>query len=437
VGLSALPPALLLLGLAVGLTFTFIAFKSQAAALSVFVAMTFFDITAVDPLTKLAGALLGGIWILLVLTRGSRVPVLFRDRPLVGALVLLLAGWIAASSLWADDERLAVVDITRLIQGVVLVMLVYTIVRERRHVHWIIAGYLVGALISAILGLRSSVGRISGGFDDPNELAAVIVPGAVLASFAFVALRGRPVRWLCLALLPVFVLTLVHTDSQGGMVAAVAALLASIVIAGPARLTIWFAVATIAVSAGAFYVARPPSHGQFTEGEGSRLSLWDAALHVARDNPIGGVGAGNFPIAEPAYTLKNISLPRADLVALGYVAHNTYLNILADFGAVGVLLLLALIAAAMVTGLNAARTFGRRGDRELDILARGQLVALVGLLAAYSFQSGQFEKQLWLMIGFAAALDAVAHPERWRGTATAPVTWRSSRARAYAEVAAH
>jgi O-antigen ligase len=149
------------------------------------------------------------------------------------------------------------------------------------------------------------------------------------------------------------------------------------------------------------------------------------------------VGAGNFPIAEPAYTLKNISLPRADLVALGYVAHNTYLNILADFGAVGVLLLLALIAAAMVTGLNAARTFGRRGDRELDILARGQLVALVGLLAAYSFQSGQFEKQLWLMIGFAAALDAVAHPERWRGTATAPVTWRSSRARAYAEVAAH
>ena len=30
------------------------------------------------------------------------------------------------------------------------------------------------------------------------------------------------------------------------------------------------------------------------------------------------------------------------------------------------------------------------------------------MLAAYIFQSGQFEKQLWIMLGFAAALNAVA-----------------------------
>jgi O-antigen ligase len=251
-----------------------------------------------------------------------------------------------------------------------------------------------------------------------------------------VALRGRPVRWLCLALLPLFALTIVHTDSQGAGVALAAALLASVLLAGPARLTIWGAAATLMVCVGAFYVARPPSHGQFTEGEGSRLNLWTAALHVAHDHPVAGVGAGNFPIAEPAYTIQNISLPRSDLIAQGYVAHSTYLNVLADYGAVGVLLLLALIVAVIVTGLKAARTFGRKADRELDILARGQLVALIGLLAAYSFQSGQFEKQLWLMIGLAAALHAVANPERWRGTATAPVTWRSSRARAYAGAAA-
>jgi O-antigen ligase len=435
VGLSALPPALLALGFAVGMFYTFVAFRSQAAALSVFVTMTFFDITAVDPLTKLAGALLSGIWILLVLTRGSRVPVLFRDRPAVGALVLMLAGWIAASAVWAGDDHLAIVDVTRLLQGIVLVMIVYTIVRERRHVYWIYGGFIAGALISAILGLRSSAGRISGGFDDPNELAAVIVPGAVLAAFMFVALRGRPVRWIFVAMLPIFALALNHTDSQGGLVALVAAVIASVFIAGPARVTIWFTVATLAVGAGAFYVARPPSQGQFTEGENSRINLWTAALHVAHDHPIFGVGAGNFVAAEPAYTLKNISLPRSDLIAKGYVAHSTYLNMLADYGAVGVALLLALIAAAMGTGLNAARTFGRRGDREMDILARGQLVALFGMLAAYSFQSGQFEKQLWLMIGFAAAVDAVAHPERWSG-APARVTWRSSTARAYAGAAA-
>jgi O-antigen ligase len=121
-----------------------------------------------------------------------------------------------------------------------------------------------------------------------------------------------------------------------------------------------------------------------------------------------GVGAGNFTVVEPTYAIRDLNLRRADLVVRPEVAHNTYLHVLADYGAVGLLLLLSVIAGALVIGLQAARAFARDGDRETELLARGQLAATVAMLTAYTFQSGQFEKQLWLMLGFAAALRAVA-----------------------------
>jgi O-antigen ligase len=235
-------------------------------------------------------------------------------------------------------------------------------------------------------------------------------------------MRGNPWRWVCLAMLPLFGLALLHTDSQGGLVALVAAAGAAVVFGGPIRVPVAYAVAICGVLVLGYYALKPPSPGQFTEGRASRLDLWNVALHVANDHPVLGVGAGNFPVVEPAYTLNNIDLVRADLITSGYVAHNTYLNVLADYGSVGLLLLLAVATGSIFAGLGAARRFGRQGDREMELLARGNIVAVLGMLCAYFFQSGQFEKQLWLMLGCCAALDAVA---RRREPAPTPAQLRA------------
>jgi hypothetical protein len=50
-------------------------------------------------------------------------------------------------------------------------------------------------------------------------------------------------------------------------------------------------------------------------------------------------------------------------------------------------------------------------DTSFDALARGLLVGIAGLLVAFLFVSGQAKEQLWVLLGVAAALPALA---RWR-----------------------
>jgi len=58
--------------------------------------------------------------------------------------------------------------------------------------------------------------------------------------------------------------------------------------------------------------------------------------------------------------------------------------------------------------VRAARAFAGQGDVRMELLARGTLIALVGLLAAYVFISEEYSKQLWLLLGLAPALLALA-----------------------------
>ena len=44
----------------------------------------------------------------------------------------------------------------------------------------------------------------------------------------------------------------------------------------------------------------------------------------------------------------------------------------------------------------------------MELLARGLLLAMLGLLSADFFLSGQFCKQLWLLLGLGPAMLAIA-----------------------------
>jgi O-antigen ligase len=90
------------------------------------------------------------------------------------------------------------------------------------------------------------------------------------------------------------------------------------------------------------------------------------------------------------------------------VAHNTYLEVFAELGIVGIVAFVGIVGGALWKAPDAIRTFMRSGDFSNEALARGLLVGLAGMLAAYLFVSGQYEKQLWLLVGLTAALPSVA-----------------------------
>ena len=418
------------LAVAVGLIFVVVTFVDLAAGLALFTILTFFErvpgcASSGLTLVKVAGIVLAAAWLLTVLNRERRAPLLFRDHPLLAYAALLFLGWAASSLLWAEDGEAARFSLFRLAQTLLFLFIAYTAISERRHVLWVVGAFVAGAFLSAVLGLAgasepdrvdlTTTTRLTGGIEDPNELAAIIVPALAFAAFALGAIRAPLVRWMLLSSVVVFALALFMTQSRGGIVALAATFLTAILLSGrfrPRALALVLVVSALGVSY--YTLVAPPESieriSQFTSDGGTgRTDLWSVAVEMAKDNPVLGVGVSNFEEVEPRYAASSVNLERVEFVVDNpKVAHNTYLEVLAELGAIGLAAFAAVVLGPLVLAARAVRTFARAGDGEMEVLARGFLVGVLGMLAAFLFISAQYEKQLWLLLAVAAALLTVA-----------------------------
>ena len=129
-------------------------------------------------------------------------------------------------------------------------------------------------------------------------------------------------------------------------------------------------------------------------------------------NPIAGVGAGDFVTSSVDYLLRPGVIHRADFIVDNpKVAHNTYLQLLAELGVVGLVLFIAILASALGFAAKAARLFTRAGNGEMATLAQAILIATVGYLFAAFFDSREFSSDLWLLLSLAAAMLGLARAE--------------------------
>jgi O-antigen ligase len=117
-----------------------------------------------------------------------------------------------------------------------------------------------------------------------------------------------------------------------------------------------------------------------------RVAHWQAAWRMWTDHPWLGVGIGNY---EPAYARYALPLwPQA----LGH-AHNYYLNVAAETGAIGLLAYLVLWAAALIAAWRAAR----RAQGWYWGLALGVLGVLVHL-SVHNFFDNLFVHSMYLQV---------------------------------------
>lgn len=115
----------------------------------------------------------------------------------------------------------------------------------------------------------------------------------------------------------------------------------------------------------------------------ARFLYWGAALEMWRARPLAGVGAGNYstrlPEARVAFAARhpNSALNGLNEKFLNAGAHNEYLQVFAELGAVGLLLFVAFCAALVWSAWRALRS------------ARGPLVpGAVAALAVFAVSSG-------------------------------------------------
>ncbi len=352
----------------------------------------------------------------------------------ITVLTLFLA-WVALSTLWAVDASAVLDSFSRYIQNVFLFFIVYTALRRPADATRLAGAVVAGAAVTATVALltppdpeastKGGVERITGTAGDPNELAALLVAALPLAVFlASSKSRGRlrPLTALAAALL--CIAGIFATVSRGGLIALGVALLAALFVAGRWRPKAGLAVGITLASALVYFSMVPAAVERVTRLEGGtgRSDIWTVGWRMVRDNPVSGVGAGNFEQSGVKYLLEPGGILRSDLIVdEAKVAHNTYLHIFAELGLVGLLLFIGVICFSLACALRAARI---TSSVELEALARGVFVSLVGLLTADFFISEQFSKQLWLLLGFAPALLALAKEEG--GTSVAQATERES-----------
>ena len=270
--------------------------------------------------------------------------------------------------------------------------------RTRRQTQFLIVFALVsfacfparGAIIN-FLGGYTVFGRALWNhiYANPNDLAALTLLQLAGAGALLVSDRRGWVRLGSGVSVLVLNLLVLMTQSRGALIALV--LLTALALGAQRRRlrTLLFVVAgggvvSLFAPSGVWERAAGLVHATDTatlrqvDEEGSaeqRFLIWQVATGIISEHPATGVGLGAYPLAHEEHATTG-GFPRA---AWGKRdTHSTYLNVLAETGAVGLLIFLGMLGAVMVGAERA-----RRRMRESDPAGAGRLWLLQAGLLAY------------------------------------------------------
>jgi O-antigen ligase len=380
-------------------------------------------VTALGAGPNAAGILILLAWLGAFATRDSSVPRLVAEhgRLLVGLAVLIL--WMTLSMAWAVRSPLGTDAFFGWLIAGAIVVVASTVLVDGRYLRLAAAAFVAGAVISVAVGLvggavqtptnaaQEVAPRIVGGSGDPNFLAAGIVPAIALAFGLGAGSRRVAVRLAVLPAMAFLMAGLVATQSRGGLVAAVVAAAAALVLAPRGRSWVLTGLLWIVGAAIVSYLVDPVAWqrlADFNESSG-RSELWSVAWRIWEDHPVAGVGMHAFMDNASSYVRELGPLEYAKyIVEQPQVVHNTYLELLAEAGIVGFALYTGVVAACVRCAWRAAGRFDRMGDLAMATLSRAVIVGVVAMLTAAFFISSETDQRLWVLLAMGPALLAAA-----------------------------
>jgi O-antigen ligase len=329
--------------------------------------------------------------------------------PLAGAWLLLLVVWQALSSLWAMNGDLA----WQAAHRTFTLFLVYAYVvnlcaRDGADLRPMAAALCAAAGIVSAYGLLQSAGLDFPGVAGGERRVAVSTLGNtnfasewIVATLPFsVGLAISDSRRLAragfagVALLSAIHLVLTETRAGWLSLAAAAVLGGAWALSRVERRALaLFLLAAGAAAAGIFLFSQADTPSAVVRREIDR-----GTVAMALDHPALGVGAGNFPIAFPAYrSAKEVRL--SGLASEVPDAHNEYLQAAAELGVPGLVVLLLFAATAV---RDARRAFVRSASASERCLAAAAGVSILGALVNAALRSPLHNPAAALAFAFAA-----------------------------------
>jgi len=425
------------LGIVLVAAYAPVVFFDLPVAFAVFTAILFIkDIRALTVLPNAVGVLVGLGFIGAFAARFRTLAVIKEQRRLLIGLILFML-LLTVSAAWAPDPGAAASEAGFWWLGA-LAMLIVMATPTARGISLIALAFVIGGTVAAIYGLATggldtattttavtnaataaaaaANGRLTGGGGDPNLQAAGFIAAMFLALGLYNVYRRRAARIALVLAFALITVAFFRTESRGGLLAlAVTTLVSMVLFPEQRRRLLAFAVVALVI-AGIVVAAQPGSLARITDlggGTSGRSDIWPVAAKVFEQHPLFGVGLNNFAVVEPRYTLlhKNVSRVQYITGSAGvapYPAHNTYLQLLAEDGIVGLLAYLAIVVASLRTALLASRMFRKKGYRDYAYLAQASMMGTLGMLTAIFLFTDGDDWRVWILLGLGPALLALA-----------------------------
>ncbi|MDX1695798.1 MAG: O-antigen ligase family protein [Ketobacteraceae bacterium] len=391
---------------------------------------------------KLIGIALIGIASLKILRR--EIPLETLKTPLWYPIILLIFVFFMSSA-YSPYPQLSNTTLRQLVTAISVFYIALTL---KNHIDLVMLMrvIVVSVAITAFLPLISSEHTVEeraiGLLTDPNYFALLLTTAIPMALYLCFYERYRLLKLVWIGALALILLAFQKTLSRSGIVILVisfmllawhyreelrrltAAQVGLIFVGGILALMITFA------SLPESYRDRILSITNITSGVeafddrsmGRRTSYIVVGMNVFLENPVIGSGPGTFPVhyAKTGYATA-FSLDSDD-PELFRRAHNTYLETLAETGALGLVALLAIMLLGIRQFMRARRIALRHQQFQHAHMIAHMGISLVAIMLFMLFLTGLTNKFLWILLAMGSQLldhanrmSPVTSPEDQRG----------------------
>jgi len=322
-------------------------------------------------------------------------------------LLLALLGCTVLSSFFAAHSNAVSfsqnVVFTKIILFYLLVINLVNTPRELNGFVWVILACCALASLEAIQVYRyygyARIDTVGGTHREANYLAATLVLALPLA-FYKIGSRTMLERLVSIALVPLLMVGVVLTGSRSGTLGllTVLGLLAWRFRSRRLSMAVLVVLLVLAiVAAPSHYWSRTSTIVDYQDERAaeSRIELWNAGLRMFVDHPLTGVGQGNFIWISPKYTDSYYQI----WTGQGYVAHNIFLQFLAEGGLQTLLVFLAFLWITF-GGLRRARRRLPDGAAADDLrdFSWAVEIGLIGfLVAGFFLSSAHLDIFYWIL----------------------------------------
>lgn len=300
----------------------------------------------------------------------------------------------------------------------------------QRRIAWTLC---ISASVASLIALESFffdpgyVYRANLAYGDPNDVAFHLAATLPLAFW----LLGQQRAWrpIVLGMITVISLATVFTYSRGALVGIGAGIL-FLMLTDRKRIPLLAAAGVVTIAAGSLIVRSSPETSLRFEDAlrakqqvastnvDARLDAYSAAATLAADNPIVGIGPGNF-----SHHYREVAgfPPGVEHVT---VVHNSYLDVASELGLIGLVLFVAYLALVFFRLTAVVRMGGRLGGYASAL----RISFVITLVAGFTI-SEQYSAPYWLIGGLAtaqwletrpaavrAASNALRHRPAWTGS---------------------